>query len=140
MMKFILSLMITILLTLPSFSAFASGINSVPGKWWQNQRVAQRLNLSREEIHQLDTAFIDSRKKLITLKGRVEIEQLELETLIESPSLDEPAALNQYQTLEKARMELGMERFRFFMSVRKIIGHERFQQLMEIKKNRGRNK
>ena len=104
------------------------------------QRVAERLNLSPEEINQLDTAFIDSRKKMIELKGRMEIEQLELETLIENPALDEPAAMNQYQKLEKARMDLGMERFRFLISVRKIIGYEKFQELMEMKKNRDRGR
>jgi Spy/CpxP family protein refolding chaperone len=136
MMKFILSLIIALLLTLPSFSAFAAGMDASAGKWWRHQKVAQRLNLSQEEINQLDSAFVDSRKKLIELKGHVEIEQLELEMLIENPTLDEPAVLNQYQNLEKARMALGTERFRFFMLVRKIIGYEKFQQLMVMKKNR----
>ena len=47
-----------------------------------SQKSRTRLNLSREEIDKLDAAFRGSRKKLIELKSRVEIEQFELETLI----------------------------------------------------------
>lgn len=140
MMKFILSSIIVLLLNISPVTASSAGMDAPTGKWWRNQRVVQRLNLSRDEISRLDAAFFESRKNLIELKGRVEIEQLELETLIESPNFSESDVLKQYQDLEKARTALGTERFKFFLSVRKIVGHEKFQQLMMMKKNRDRLK
>ncbi len=111
-----------------------SGQEMPPGKWWWNQHMVKRLNLSDTEIQQLDEAFLDSRRNLIDLKRNVEREQFELEILIESKNLDENAAMEQYKRLEKAREELGVERFRFLVKIRKIVGYDSFQELMAMKK------
>jgi Spy/CpxP family protein refolding chaperone len=133
---FLSSTIAALLILVSSGHAFSAGVTAPVGKWWRNQRVIQSLNLSREEIDKLDAAFRRSRKKLIELKSRVEIEQFELETLIENRTLNESALLSQYQKLEKARTALGTERFRFLIKVRKIIGYEKFQQLVMLKKKR----
>ncbi len=136
MLKSFLSSTIALLILVSPGYAFLAGVSAPAGKWWRNQRVIQSLNLSREQIDKLDAAFRGSRKKLIELKSRVEIEQFELETLIESRTLNESDLLSQYQKLEKARTALGTERFRFLIKVRKIVGYEKFQQLMMLKKKR----
>ena len=80
--------------------------------------------------------FVNLYFNLINLKSDVEIEQFELETLIEEKTLNEDAALEQYKRLEKARVKLGTERFRFFVEIRKIIGYERFHELLAFNKHR----
>jgi Spy/CpxP family protein refolding chaperone len=115
----------------------ASGANAqelLAGRWWHNERVVQRLGLTSEEVDALETAFRATRRKLIVLKGKVEVEQFELETLLESPGLDEAAAKAQYQRLEAARTDLGNERFAFLLAVRRIVGFERFQKLMQFRR------
>lgn len=104
------------------------------GRWWNNERVVKRLGLTTEEVDALETAFRTTRRNLITLKGKVEVEQFELETLLETPQLDETAAKDQYQRLEAARTALGTERFGFVLEVRRIVGLDRFQKLMQIRR------
>lgn len=104
------------------------------GRWWNNERVVKRLDLTAEEVDALETAFRATRRNLITLKGKVEVEQFELETLLESPQLDETAARDQYLRLETARTALGTERFGFVLQVRRIVGLDRFQKLMQIRR------
>ncbi len=99
------------------------------GKWWRIPRVAEQLNLSDEEKGALDELFLDSRRKLIDLKGAVERERLELEIVFEKESLDEPAVMERFKRLEDARANLATERFRFVLEVRKMIGYDRFQSL-----------
>ena len=48
------------------------------GRWWKNDRVVQRIGLTAEEISSLDKAFRTSRRNLISLNGKVEVEQIEL--------------------------------------------------------------
>lgn len=124
---------ITILL-----AAEAIGVEFLPPdvKWWQHENLAQRIGLTQGEIDQLDQAFLESRRKMITLKNALESEQFELQTLIESTTLNETAVLSQYEKLETARRALGTERFRFFLSVRKIIGYEKFKKLLLLKRDR----
>ena len=104
------------------------------GRWWKNERVIQRIGLTEAETAALDAAYRANRRSLITLKGKVEVEQFELETLLESPDLDEAAASAQYQRLEAARTALGVERFGFVLEVRRIVGYDRFQKLMQFRR------
>jgi Spy/CpxP family protein refolding chaperone len=110
------------------------------GKWWRTPRAIKSLNLSEGEIKRLDEAYRDSRRKMIPLKGRVEAEQFELETLMEVDPVDEKALMAQYQKLETARVNLGMERFAFLVQVRKIVGRHRFEELVRFKKAIDRKK
>jgi Spy/CpxP family protein refolding chaperone len=104
------------------------------GRWWHNERVVQRLGLTSEEVDALENAFRTTRRNMIKLKGKVEVEQFELETLLESRELDEAAAKAQYQRLEAARTALGNERFAFLLEVRRIVGFERFEKLMQFRR------
>ena len=99
------------------------------GKWWRVPRLANELNLTDEQQRQLDELHIQNRRRLIELKSNVERERLELGTLLENQTLDEAAAVRQFEKLEKARTRMATERFRYFIQVRRTIGYDRFQRL-----------
>ena len=123
-----------------SMTAMAADFVAPPGRWWYNQKLIQRLKLTQDQIEQIDSAFRSSRLKMIQLKSRVETQQFQLETLVEKKNICEAEILKQYEKLESARSELGTERFRFFLWVRKIVGHEKFMKLLQLKKARDRRR
>ena len=133
MLKNVFKVTLAVLLLVTPSPIFAQYRSS--GKWWRMASVVKKLNLSDDEVQQLEKAFRESNLKLIQLKSRLEIEQFELENLMDSKSLNDDAINKQYEKLEKARADLGMERFRFLLKVRKIVGNERFQELVAVKKN-----
>ena len=133
MLKNVYKVTLAVLLLVTPSLVFAQYRSS--GKWWRMSSVVKRLNLSDDEVQQLEEAFRQSKRKFIQLKSRLQIEQFELENLMDSKSLDDEAINKQYEKLEKARADLGMERFRFLLKVRKIVGYERFQELVSVKKN-----
>ena len=106
------------------------------GKWWKMPAVVQRLNLSGPEVRQLDDAYRQSRREMIRLKAEMETQQLDLQTIVENPGMVESEALRQYERLDRARAELGLARFRFFLKVRTIVGHERFSTLLRFREMR----
>ncbi len=110
------------------------------GRWWRIPRLVERLKLTPSQVERLDKAFHRTRLNMIKLKSKVEAEQFELESLMESKDFNQAAAMERYRKLEKARTELGIERFRFLIEVRKILGHEAFQELMQIKRDRPQRK
>jgi len=99
------------------------------GKWWHNPQVSKQINLNKDEIRRLDESFIDSRRKLIDLKSKLERQRFELENLLERETLNEAAAMEQFKRVESARNCLATERFSFLIQVRKILGFERYQNL-----------
>jgi Spy/CpxP family protein refolding chaperone len=108
---------------------FAGGQDIPSGKWWYNQKVVQNLNLTQNEIRQLDQLYVDSYRRLIELKNAVEREQFELDTLVSKKTVDDAKVREQFKRLESARTDLADERLRFVIGVREIIGANRFQQL-----------
>jgi Spy/CpxP family protein refolding chaperone len=101
------------------------------GKWWEDPKVAKKLNLSDADKAKLKEAFDTSHRKLIKLKSAVETERFELGNLLDSEDFNEAALMQQFNKLEKARSELSRERFGFLVEVRKTLGHERYQLLKQ---------
>lgn len=99
------------------------------GKWWYNPRVAKDLNLSKQEVRQIDGLYAQNREQLIRLKGNVQQEQLKLDNLLGRKSSDDAAVQRQFQRLEQARAQLSNARLQFVLGVRGILGPDRFQQL-----------
>ena len=133
------TILLALLTTALTVGLAAAQENMPGGKWWKMPAVVQRLNLNYQEISELDESYRQSRRQMIRLKADMETEQLELQSIIEDRDMNEAAALTQYAKLDKARSELGLERFRFFLKVRTIVGHERFNTLMrwrEVRQNR----
>ena len=120
------SILLIFMISLPDMAA---GQDVPSGKWWYNQKVVQNLNLTQEEIRQLDQLYVDSHRKLIKLKNAVEREQFELDTLLGKKTVDDAKVRKQFKRLESARTDLANERLGFVMRVREIIGANRFQQL-----------
>ena len=119
-----------LLLSLLIPPAIALGVQDVPlGKWWHNPQVSKQMNLNKDEIRKLDETYLESRRKLIDLKSRVERERFELENLLERETLDETSVMEQFKRVESARNRLATERFSFLVQVRKILGFERYQNL-----------
>ena len=106
-----------------------TGQDAPSGKWWYNQKVVQNLNLTQQEIRQLDQLYVSSHRKLIELKNAVEREQFELDTLLGQKTVDDAKVRKQFKRLESARTDLANERLGFIIRVREIIGVERFEQL-----------
>ena len=131
MIKHLAALMVGLLM-LCSHPPAAFGQDVPAGKWWHNSQLTQRLKLTDREVRQLDRMYVETRRKLIQIKGAIESERFELDNLLESQSMDEPQVKAQFERLERERTRLADARFRFLLEVRKIMGPERFQQLKHL--------
>ena len=54
------------------------------GKWWQNSDIAKKLQLSDDQIGQLDQTFYDHKVKLIDYGAEMEKQDLKLQTLLDA--------------------------------------------------------
>jgi len=130
MLKRALSFMAAILVVLTA----GTGMAHSSSKWRQSPKIIEALNLSPDEINQLDDAYVASRTRMIEYKGRVDAERYKLEEMLVRPEIDEATVREQNRRMEDARSDLAAERFNFLLMSRKIIGYERFQKLTEIQR------
>jgi Spy/CpxP family protein refolding chaperone len=102
------------------------------GRWWRSPQVSKQLHLTGNEIQRLENAYNQSRRSIIKLKGRVESEQFELQTMVENRNADSATIKSQHRKLERARSDLAASKFDFVVEARKIIGYDRFQKLLKM--------
>lgn len=126
--------MVVVLVTVLAMVGPAMARGASKWRWWQNDEIITMLNLSAEEIKKLDDAYIEARRRMLEIKGRVEAERFKLEALLSRPNIDGDAIRAQNRKMERARTDLAAERFDFLLKSRQILGHQRFQKLTEIQR------
>jgi Spy/CpxP family protein refolding chaperone len=126
--------MMTIIFTVLALMGPGMALASSKWRWWQNDDIITQLNLTADEIKELDGAYVASRQRMIEYKGRVDAERFKLEEMLSRPDLDEAAVREQNRKMESARSDLAEERFDFLLKSREILGYERFQKLIEIQR------
>jgi len=126
--------MMVVILAAVAMADPATARGSSRWQWWQNDEIITLLGLSPEEIKQLDDAYIESRGRMLEIKGRVDAERFKLEELLSRPEIDATSIRGQNRKMESARSELAAERFDFLLISREVLGHERFQKLTEIQR------
>lgn len=131
MIKKILPVVLLVVFLAAPLPVFAKDV--MPGRWWNNQKVAKLINLTETEKYKLEDKFVESRRKRIKLKAEVEQQQFEMEVLLDRGA-DEKEIMVQYKKVEAARCALGEEIFRFLLDTRNIIGSDRFNQLKDAAK------
>jgi len=126
--------MVVLIVTVLAMAGPAMANGSSRWRWWQNKEIISQLKLTPEEIKKLDDAYVESRRSMLEIMGRVEAERFKLEEMMSRPEIDVAAVREQNRKMESARSELAEVRFDFLLESREILGHARFQKLTEIQR------
>ena len=108
---------------------FGGGDRLPPGKWWHVPQVSESLKLTAEEKTRLDTLFLEKQKAMISIKGEMATQRLDLETIMEQAEFDEAAALEKFEVIQGIGQNMWKKRIQFLIEVRKLLGKDRFVQL-----------
>jgi len=107
------------------------------GKWWQNSEIAKKLQLSDDQINQLDQVFYQHRLKLIDDGAAMEKEDLKLQTLLDADVPNEGQIGAQVDQVLAARGRLEREFTMMNLDLRKVLSLDQWHQLKAIRGERG---
>ncbi len=123
----------------PGFPAFAGGpggpgmpgggLRGLPGKWWQDPNVRQRLGLSDDQRNRMEEVFRAHRLRLIDLNANLQREEAALEPLLEADQIDESKAVAQSDRVVQARAELEKTNSRFLIAIRRILTPDQWRKM-----------
>ena len=99
------------------------------GKWWENPKIAENLELTKEEKTALNDSYIKSRMEMIDLRAKRTKQELIIDDMINKDQIDEEEILKRYEEGQLNRKQLFTERFKFVLKTRKILGKDRFYKL-----------
>jgi Spy/CpxP family protein refolding chaperone len=105
------------------------GFRGLPGKWWQDPNVRQRLVLTDDQTKRMEDVFRAHRLRLIDLNAQLQREEAALDPLIEADQIDEAKAVAQSDRVVQARAELEKANSRFLIGMRRIMSPEQWRKM-----------
>ncbi len=106
------------------------------GKWWKNSEIAKELQLSDQQVKQIEQTFFDYRLKLIDLRADVERNEAKLQPLIEADRPDEQQVSAQIDATLAARAKLEKTSTLMMLAIRRVLSVEQWKKLQEIQQKR----
>ncbi|HZQ67633.1 MAG TPA: periplasmic heavy metal sensor [Terriglobales bacterium] len=103
------------------------------GKWWQNQEIANKLQLNGSQIAELDQSFLDHKLKLIDYGAEAEKQDLKLQSLLDADVPNEGQIQSQIDQVLNARGKLEREVTLMNLDLRKVLSLDQWRQLKAIR-------
>jgi Spy/CpxP family protein refolding chaperone len=116
-------------------SAGAADFNLPHGKWWENERVIQRIGLTGEQQKAIGDLVYEHALKMIDLNAGLKKAEFELGDLVDRDEFDPAAIRKSFGLFQAARQKLENERFEMLLAVRGELTAEQWRSLLEIRRH-----
>ena len=122
---------VAVLLLLHASALFAQG--PAEGKWWKRPRIARQLDLSADQVAQLEKIFARAKPKLIDLRADFEKKQFDYDQSMQSDDVDRKALETKIEAREQARAALQKELALMELDMKQVLKPDQRERLMRLK-------
>lgn len=116
---------------MPNLLAFKGHIGG--GKWWYRPDVKDKLQLTPDQINNINKIWMEHRKRMIDIKSDIEKGYLDLENIIGQSALDIQGAYKLAERLGRLHAKQIEERVKMTVDVRHELSIEQFQKLKVLR-------
>jgi len=126
--------LISLLIFAAGGSLWANDFSLPPGKWWEDQRLVERINLTEEQQEQISSLVYESAHRMIDLNADVKRSGLDLTEVVDRNEIDPAAVRKAFAAFQTARQKLDNERFEMLLAIRQVLSSEQWVKIKEIKR------
>jgi Spy/CpxP family protein refolding chaperone len=127
-------MMMIVVLLAAATAAGAADFNLPHGKWWENERVIQRIGLTDEQQKAISDLVYQHALRMIDLNAGVKKAEFELGDLVNRDDFDDGAIRESFSSFQAAKQKLENERFEMLLAVRGELTAEQWRSLLEIRR------
>ncbi len=110
---------------------FAQG--PAEGKWWKRPRIARQLNLSTDQVAELEKIFARTKPKLIDLRADFEKKEFDYDQAMLGDDVDRKELEAKIEAREQARAALQKELALMELDMKKVLSPEQREKLVEMR-------
>ncbi len=114
--------------------AGAAGLDLPHGKWWENDRVIERIGLTEEQQGAIGDLVYEHALRVIDLNAGLKKAEFELGDLVDRDEFDVDAVRASFASFQAAKKRLEDERFEMLLAVRAELTAEQWRNLLEIRR------
>lgn len=129
-------LVLTLVVLALAGGVWAQELKLPPGKWWENPRLVERINLTPEQQDKIRNLVYQHAQRMIDLNAEVKHRGLELKDLVDRSTFNASEVRAAFAAFQKARADLERERFELLLSVRQVLTDQQWNELRTMKKER----
>ena len=108
---------------------------SVEGKWWKRPRIAEALQLSADQVDQLEKIFARVKPKLIDLRADLEKKQFAYDQAMSSEKVDRANVESLIEAREQARSALQKELALMELDMKQVLRPDQRDKLVRMREN-----
>ena len=113
---------------------FAFHAPLIGGKWWQRPAVKEKLQLTPDQTRTINTIWMEYKKRIIDLKGNLEKAYLDLEHLMNQPTVNKESAYALAERIGKLQASQAEERIKIAIDIRGGLSVEQFERLKTLRR------
>jgi Spy/CpxP family protein refolding chaperone len=123
-----------VVLVAAATTAGGADFNLPHGKWWENERVVQRIGLTEEQQAAISDLVYQHALKMIDLNAGLRKAEFELGDLVDRDDFDPTAVRKSFGAFRAAKDKLEYERFEMLLAVRGELTADQWRSLLEIRR------
>lgn len=128
----------TYLFTLTAFGFFGGEIHY---KWWKNPRIINEMELSEQQVHDIEKIFNSYKKKIIINQKNLKYKESELSTKLRKPECTREEVLEITDDIQDIKASLTRIKVEMYLNVKNVLTPEQEVILHNIKaRYRGKNR
>ena len=127
--------MMIVVLVAAATAVGAADFNLPHGKWWENERVVQRIGLTEEQQSAISDLVYQHALKMIDLNAGLKKAEFELGDLVDRDDFDPTAVRKSFGAFQAAKDKLENERFEMLLAVRGELTSDQWRSLLEIRRH-----
>lgn len=117
--------LIAALAALPAFA-------DLDDRWWSNPRVVERLNLSPEQVKQIEDIGYKQGESMIDLRADLAKANLDLVRLLDAPALDDAAVADAIDRVVAAKCQMARAELESRAAIAKVLDQDQRMKLMAL--------
>jgi Spy/CpxP family protein refolding chaperone len=125
------------MLVTPYFNAIGYDDNT-PGKWWKNKDIVKSLELSKDQVNQIEGVFSSKKGKMKELDSDLRKKERELTDTIRNPNSSNDDVLRLSNEVEEIKGSMRKVKMDMRLQIRGILTPQQRGKLQEIKAKRGK--
>lgn len=102
------------------------------GKWWKNSEIVKDLQLTDQQVKQIEQTFLDYRLKLIDLHADLERQETKLQPLMDADVPNEQQISSQVDAVVAARAKLEKTNTMMMVAIRRTLSVEQWKKLQDF--------
>jgi len=103
------------------------------GKWWLRPAIKDKLQLTLDQTEKINKIWIEHRKRIIDTKGEIEKTYLDLESLMDQPTVDKQEAYRLAERLSQLVAQQTEARIKMTIDIRQKLSVEQFEKLKGLR-------